>query len=73
MQLGELAGDRYPGPIYSQAPRNVYWEMTIACDLACKHCRADAIHVRDPLDASFRWRRPPRPDGPGGRAGPRRY
>jgi radical SAM protein len=50
MQQGELAGDRYPGLIYSQAPRNVYWEMTIACDLACKHCRADAIHVRDPLE-----------------------
>jgi radical SAM protein len=24
--------------------------MTIACDLACKHCRADAIHTRDPLE-----------------------
>jgi radical SAM protein len=50
MQLGELAGDRYPGLIYARAPRNVYWEMTIACDLACKHCRADAIHSRDPLE-----------------------
>jgi radical SAM protein len=50
VQLGELAGDRYPGLIYGHAPRNVYWEMTIACDLACKHCRADANHVRDPLE-----------------------
>lgn len=50
MQLGELAGDRYPGLIYDRAPRNVYWEMTIACDLACTHCRADAIHARDPLE-----------------------
>ena len=52
MQLGELVGDRYPGLIYGHAPRNVYWEMTIACDLACKHCRADAIHARDPLELS---------------------
>jgi len=50
MQLGQLAGERYPGMIYGNAPRNVYWEMTIACDLACKHCRADAIHTRDPLE-----------------------
>jgi radical SAM protein len=31
----------------------VYWETTIACDLACKHCRADAIECRDPLELSF--------------------
>lgn len=34
--------------VYAQAPRNVYWEMTIACDLACKHCRANAIAHRAP-------------------------
>jgi len=50
MSLGQLAGERYPGMIYGDAPRNVYWEMTIACDLACKHCRADAIHTRDPRE-----------------------
>ncbi len=33
--------------LYPDAPRNVYWEMTIACDLACKHCRAEAIPCRD--------------------------
>jgi len=43
----------YPGYVYGEAPRNVYWEMTIACPLACKHCRADAIHDRDPLELSF--------------------
>ncbi len=32
----------------SPAPRNVYWETTIACDLACKHCRAHAVPARDP-------------------------
>ncbi len=50
MHLGELAGEPYPGVIYGRAPRNVYWEMTIACDLACTHCRADAIPLRDPLE-----------------------
>ncbi|MFQ5669006.1 MAG: TIGR04053 family radical SAM/SPASM domain-containing protein [Acidobacteriota bacterium] len=38
----------YPAFIYRQAPRNVYWETTISCDLACQHCRADAIPHRDP-------------------------
>jgi radical SAM protein len=45
-----MVGETYPGYIYQQAPRNVYWETTIACDLACKHCRADAIHERDALE-----------------------
>jgi MoaA/NifB/PqqE/SkfB family radical SAM enzyme len=31
---------------YSQAPRRVYWELTIACGLACQHCRAGAIKER---------------------------
>lgn len=48
----ELVGDRFPGFVFRQVPRNVYWETTIACDLACKHCRADAIHGRDPLELS---------------------
>lgn len=29
-------------------PINVYFECTVACDLACKHCRAEAIPHRDP-------------------------
>jgi radical SAM protein len=45
-----LKGGTYPGFVYDRAPRNVYWETTIACDLACQHCRADAIHQRDPLE-----------------------
>jgi len=44
----EKVGDRYPGYLFNRAPRNVYWEVTTACDLACKHCRADAQHERDP-------------------------
>lgn len=42
--------ETYPGYIFQAAPRNVYWEMTIACDLDCVHCRASAIRQRDPLE-----------------------
>jgi len=30
------------------APARVYWELTRACDLACRHCRASAEPRRDP-------------------------
>jgi AdoMet-dependent heme synthase len=33
---------------FSQAPFLVIWELTQACDLACKHCRASAQPGRDP-------------------------
>lgn len=39
-----------PGYVFSRAPRMIYWEMTRACDLACRHCRAEAIAHRDPLE-----------------------
>lgn len=29
-----------------------YWEVTQACDLACRHCRANAVPHRDPLELS---------------------
>jgi len=35
--------------IYEKAPILVYWESTIACDLACTHCRAEAISTANPL------------------------
>lgn len=28
---------------YDHSPMNVYWEMTQACALACRHCRAEAM------------------------------
>ncbi len=34
--------------VFADAPRRVYWELTRACDLACRHCRAEAIPWRDP-------------------------
>jgi AdoMet-dependent heme synthase len=33
---------------YSQTPLNVYWEMTQACALACRHCRAEAVPLPHP-------------------------
>ena len=50
------------GPIFDRAPRRVYWEVTRACDLACRHCRAEAAPEPDPAEL-----------GPGrGPAAPRR-
>jgi radical SAM protein len=40
--------ERPAGLIFSEAPLRVYWELTRACDLACRHCRAEAIPSRAP-------------------------
>ncbi len=32
---------------------NVYWEITRACALACRHCRAEAVPAADPMQLSF--------------------
>src|SRR5690606_26467993 len=32
----------------------VIWEVTRACDLACLHCRAEAVRERNPLELSTR-------------------
>jgi AdoMet-dependent heme synthase len=37
-------------PDFNQSPFLVIWEVTRACALACVHCRADAIHRRDPRE-----------------------
>lgn len=37
-------------PMYDRAPRIVIWEMTRACALSCRHCRAAAIPRRNPLE-----------------------
>lgn len=34
---------------YAQTPLNIYWEMTLACALACRHCRAEAMPQPHPL------------------------
>ncbi len=35
---------------FSRNPMLVYWEMTQACGLACKHCRAEAMPHPHPLE-----------------------
>jgi AdoMet-dependent heme synthase len=37
---------------FSRNPMLVYWEMTQACGLACKHCRAEAMPNANPLELS---------------------
>lgn len=37
---------------YSQTPLNIYWEVTQACALACRHCRAEAVPHHHPLELS---------------------
>jgi AdoMet-dependent heme synthase len=38
--------------VYGRAPMLVYWEATRACELACIHCRAEAVAHRNPLELS---------------------
>jgi radical SAM protein len=42
--MGRVAYD------FSRNPMLVYWEMTQACGLACKHCRAEAMPNANPLE-----------------------
>ena len=35
---------------FERSPFLVIWEVTRACDLACLHCRAEAVHDRHPLE-----------------------
>jgi len=37
---------------FDQAPFTIAWEVTRACAYACVHCRADAMHQRDPRELS---------------------
>ncbi|MGC8634091.1 MAG: TIGR04053 family radical SAM/SPASM domain-containing protein [Candidatus Limnocylindrales bacterium] len=36
------------GYVFARAPMLVYWETTLACGLACRHCRATAQPDRSP-------------------------
>jgi radical SAM protein len=38
---------------YARTPLNVYWEMTQACALACRHCRAEAMPSPHPMELTF--------------------
>jgi len=37
-------------PDFDEAPFLVIWEVTRACDLACRHCRAEAVGQRHPAE-----------------------
>jgi AdoMet-dependent heme synthase len=45
--------ERHPLRDYAQTPMNVYWEMTQACNLACRHCRAEAMPEPHPQELSL--------------------
>jgi MoaA/NifB/PqqE/SkfB family radical SAM enzyme len=38
--------------VFDRAPQRIYWEITRACDLACRHCRAEASPLADPHELS---------------------
>lgn len=38
--------------VFSRNPVMIYWEITRACSLSCKHCRAEAQKRRSPLELS---------------------
>ena len=40
-------------PRLEETPFIVFWETTRACDLVCRHCRADAHPGRDPQELTF--------------------
>ena len=47
LPVGSVRPTRY---VYDRAPMLIYWELTRACGLACRHCRAEAIPFRDPAE-----------------------
>ncbi len=44
---------RKPAYDLNTRPFMIIWETTHACDLACRHCRAEAIATHDPLSLTF--------------------
>lgn len=47
------AARRHAPRDYARTPLNIYWEMTQACALACRHCRAEAVPDPHPLELTF--------------------
>jgi len=43
-----------PRFVHADAPTRVYWEITRACSLACRHCRAEATPVAEPSELTHR-------------------
>jgi AdoMet-dependent heme synthase len=49
---GPVGSVRPDGYVFSRAPMLVYWETTLACGLACQHCRATAMPNPGPNELS---------------------
>ena len=45
--------DRRVQADYAKNPMLVYWEMTQACALACRHCRAEAVDTAHPRELTY--------------------
>ena len=45
---GSVGPTRPAAGAFDRAPFILFWEMTQACDLVCRHCRACAVPERDP-------------------------
>jgi len=53
MSGSHFGATRHAARDYSRTPLNIYWEMTQACALACRHCRAEAMPQPHPGELSF--------------------
>ena len=42
-----------PRPDFDRQPFVIIWEVTRACGLVCRHCRAEAAPDRHPLELNF--------------------
>src|SRR5262245_9375536 len=51
MQSHKIGGNMIRQPVYdtNQRPFMIIWETTQACDLSCRHCRAEAQPLHDPF------------------------
>lgn len=45
---GPVGSVKARGYVFARAPMLVYWETTLSCPLACRHCRATAMPERSP-------------------------
>lgn len=52
VQKGHPKGAKPTNLDFDKAPFIAIWETTQACDLACKHCRAEAQPLRNPFELS---------------------
>jgi len=51
---GPVGSVKPQGYVFSRAPMLVYWETTLACGLACQHCRATAMPNPGPNELTTR-------------------